>query len=53
MNDEIRVLVELKLAHDTILGFRVDWVKHGLNSAREEKKERKDSFFPNIFSRLK
>jgi hypothetical protein len=49
-NEEIVLVVELRLARDTILGFRLDWIKHGLNPVREEKK---DSFFKNIFSGLK
>jgi hypothetical protein len=38
---------KLKLARSTVLEFRVDWVKHGLNPARDEKK--KNSFFKRYF----
>jgi hypothetical protein len=37
-NDENVIMAKLKLARGTILGFRMDWAKNGLNPAREEKK---------------
>jgi hypothetical protein len=45
------VVVELKLARGMILGLRVDWIKHVLNPARDEKK-REFNFLEHIF-RLK
>ena len=38
MDDEIVAVAKLKLAHDTILEFRVDWDKNRLNPAGGEKK---------------
>jgi hypothetical protein len=37
-------MAKLKLARNTVLEFRVDWVKHGLNPARDENKN-------NLFSK--
>jgi hypothetical protein len=33
-------MAKLNLAHGTVPGFRVDWVKHGLNPVQEEKEKR-------------